>query len=453
MRKLIILCICLIATFCLSSCEIIPFTSSNTEEQLYSIENDSLKKNGPLTQKCMPSMGDVNVLVIPINFTNTLNNNENKELLNKSFNEVNINNNNQSVSSYYKESSYGKLNLSFDVLDWFTPLNNESYYENYNSNNKIGSDIILDEALKFYDDKIDFSKYDSDEDGYIDAVWMIYDISPDSNSSFWWAFTSLASSKSKYDGLRTFAYSFGSFEFVYSSNELNEFDAKTYIHETGHLMGLDDYYSYNPSVKGPLYGADMMDYDLGDHSSFSKILLGWIKPTIVTNSGEYELYPLSTSEFNNVLLISNHEIKSIYDEYILIDYFTDEGLNYNEGLFKNSYTGKSISGIRVYHANGMINYDENGKVKMCDNQYYQSGFKYNNSMNGFQMLKLLGCDIPSKGYYLASSNFLYTPSSLIFGKNVYQNYQFSDLSYINFSMEVKSLSSIASISIDLEENL
>ncbi len=451
MRKFIFLCMSIILIFSLTSCDFDFLTTSKKEETVYSFENDSLKNNGPLTQKCMPSIGDVNVLVIPINFTNTLNSEENKELINKAFNESNIINNNQSVSSYYKESSYGKLNLSFEVLDWFTPLFDKDYYENYNENNKIGSDIILDEALKYYDDVLDYSNYDTDKDGYIDAVWMIYDITPNSNSDFWWAFTSLSSSKNKYDNLRTFAYSFGSFDFIYSSSELNEFDAKTYIHETGHLMGLDDYYSYNPSVKGPLYGADMMDYDLGDHSSFSKILLGWIKPIIVTSSGDYEIYPLSTSKFDNVILISNHEVTSIYDEYILIDYFTNEGLNYNEGLFKNNFTQTSESGIRVYHANGMINYDENGKIKMSDNEYYQSGFKYNNSMTNFQMLKLLGCSVPSYGYYLASSSFLYTPSSLMFGYDVYQNYQFSDMSYINFTIKVNSLSNVANISIELEE--
>lgn len=449
MRKFVLLCMSIILIFSLTSCDFYFITTSKKEETIYSFENDSLKNNGPLTQKCMPSIGDVNVLVIPINFTNTLNSEENKELINKAFNKSNIRNNNQSVSSYYKESSYGKLKLSFEVLDWFTPVNDKDYYENYNINNKIGTDIILDEALNYYDNEIDYSLYDSDNDNYIDAVWMIYDISPNSNSDFWWAFTSLSSSKNKYDGKKTFAYSFGSFDFIYSTNEENEYDAKTYIHETGHLMGLDDYYSYNSNVKGPLYGADMMDYDLGDHSSFSKILLGWIKPTIIKSSGNYEIYPLSKSSNNNVLLISNHEILSIYDEYILIDYFTNEGLNYNEGLFKG-INGNSEAGIRVYHANGMINFDENGSIKMNNYEYYQSGFKYNNSMPQFQMLKLLGCSIPSYGYNLASSNFLYTPSSLMFGCDVYQNYQFSDLTYINFSMKVNSLSDVANISINLE---
>lgn len=449
MRKFFFLCISIILIFSLTSCDLLPFQTTKKEEVIYSIENDSLKNNGPLTQKCMPSVGDVKVLVIPINFTNELNNEENLKLLDQAFNNQDILNNNQSVSSYYKESSYGKLNLSFEVMNWYTPSYDKDYYENYDLNNKMGSDIILDEALNYYDNDIDYSLYDSDRDNYIDAVWMIYDIEPNSNSNFWWAFTSLSSSKNKYDGLKTFAYSFGSFDFLYSKIEENEYDAKTYIHETGHLMGLDDYYSYNPSVKGPLYGADMMDYDLGDHCSFSKLLLGWIKPTIVSSSGDYEIYPLSTSSDNNVLLISNHDVTSIYDEYILIDYFTDDGLNYNEGLFKG-INGNSVSGIRVYHANGMINFDENGNIKMNNYDYYQSGFKYNNSMPQFQMLKLLGCSIPSYGYNLASSNFLYTPSSLMFGYDVYQNYQFSDLSYINFTIQVNSLSNVANISINLE---
>ena len=99
-----------------------------------------------------------------------------------------------------------------------------------------------------------------------------------------------------------------------------------------------------------------MDGNLGDHSSLSKILLGWVKPNIVTKSGDYSLNPFSKEDGSgNVLLIANHEVSTIYDEYILIDYFTNEGLNKNQGLFLGDLN-QSVNGIRVYYANATINF-------------------------------------------------------------------------------------------------
>ena len=72
-------------------------------------------------------------------------------------------------------------------------------------------------------------------------------------------------------------------------------DAHTFIHETGHLLGLDDYYDYNDyrGAKGGLYGADMMDNNIGDHGSVNKLLLGWIEPTVVCGAGEINIDLLS----------------------------------------------------------------------------------------------------------------------------------------------------------------
>ena len=65
-------------------------------------------------------------------------------------------------------------------------------------------------------------------------------------------------SKKEYDGKKTFAVSFASTSFM-NNDEKYYVDSSTYIHETGHLLGLDDYYSYNPNTIGKVYGADMMD--------------------------------------------------------------------------------------------------------------------------------------------------------------------------------------------------
>ena len=60
--------------------------------------------------------------------------------------------------------------------------------------------------------------------------------------------------------------------------------AQTIIHETGHALGLIDYYS-NPTTFTPNKGMntnDMMNDNIGDHCGFSKWLLGWIDDDHVT---------------------------------------------------------------------------------------------------------------------------------------------------------------------------
>lgn len=60
-------------------------------------------------------------------------------------------------------------------------------------------------------------------------------------------------------------------------------DSSTYIHETGHLLGLDDYYSYNPNTIGKVYGADMMDGNLGDHHLYQKFFWGGLSLILLQN--------------------------------------------------------------------------------------------------------------------------------------------------------------------------
>ena len=451
MRKLFIL---LLLAFSLTSCSLKLFEITKEEKYEYNLDTDSLHKNGPLVTHAMPSIGNVKCLVIPINFESRNKLYSVDKNIENAFNGKNDTIKYESVSSYYEKSSNKLLNLEFTILDWYTPNYNSSYYENYSKKQDSGVDLLVDEALSYFDDKIDYSSFDSDSDGYIDGLWLLYNKEAQRESDFWWAYTSLSDGTKEFDGKKTFGVSFASTSFM--NNEASYYvDASTYIHETGHLLGLDDYYSYNPTTSGGLYGADMMDGNLGDHSSLSKILLGWVKPTIVEKSGDYTLNPFSKEDGSgNVLLVSNHQISTIYDEYILIDYFTPEGLNKNQGLFLTKLN-QSTSGIRVYYANATINFDSNGYPTMTDDTYYQSGFKYNNSNQLRKMLKLLGANVDETIYglgsnRLANADFLYTEKNLELGVDVWSDLTYADSSRLNFTMKVNSLGDVANITINLE---
>lgn len=369
--------------------------------------SDNLSYNGPyVSTGGLPSFGNPKVLVVPVNLggdtsASMISN------INTAFNGDSESTGFESVSSFYTKSSKGKLNIEFEVLnEWFTPKNSVSYYESYDFQKDkyydTGSSLILNEILEAYDSSIDFSDYDYNNDGNIDAVWMIYNVSASytTKSDFYWAYVTFSQNKSKkYDGCYPRYYGFASTSFMFEKDLESSYgaleiydmsdiiiDSHTYIHETGHLLGLDDYYDNNTLLggKGGTYSAAMMDANMGDLSTIDKLLLGWIDPYVVySNSKELTLTINNFQSSNNVILVSNSKPTSIYSEYYLLELFDQSGLNaHDKVIFEPTAEIKFFSrnlhyenyGIRILHINAKTT-DE------FDGQQYDKPMKfvYNNS--------------------------------------------------------------------------
>lgn len=379
--------------------------------------SDNLNYNGPYFSKNgLPSLGKPKVLVVPVNLGGSTDKSSYTpadmtmiDEIKKAFNGTSEETGFESVSSYYKKSSNNKLELEFDVVDeWFTPKNSPSYYEKYDSKNdkyyEAGSGLILNEFIQAYDSKYDFSQYDYDKNGYIDAVWMIYNVEPNYNdTTFYWAYVTYSQNTSKkYDGCYPRHYGFASYYFIHeyelSRKQRREielydmsditYDAHTYIHETGHLMGLSDFYDSDKSKGGTggLYGAGMMDANQGDMNTIDKLLLGWIDPYVCyTNSDVVEFNIRPFTETGDVILISKNKPGSIYNEYFLLELYTNTGLNSHdkpidlpsstlERIKLNLENKRNVYGIRLLHINATTSDEYNGKTY---NQ--QMDFVYNNS--------------------------------------------------------------------------
>lgn len=275
----------------------------------------------------LPSQGTYDCLVVPVQFSDTAAiTSADLNKLNLAFNGSGDDTGWQSVNTYYSASSYGKLNVSFDIAGYnlagvnsvYTAQHNSAYYANYNETvsdgdyqyTEYGSDALFREVLAWLEGRIDLTQYDSNGDGCIDAVYLIYSADVDySADSFYWAYVTWYMGAEQYDGLDAYYYLFAGFDFMDEDAdradglEYNgkidglQINASTYIHETGHLLGLDDYYDYYPdsgSDEG-VGGADMMDYTVGDHSAYSKIMLGWTTPQIVAQNGTFTLSPFAES--------------------------------------------------------------------------------------------------------------------------------------------------------------
>ena len=410
----------------------------------------------------LPSQGTFDCLVVPVQFSDTAAiTSADLDKLNLAFNGSGGDTGWQSVNTYYAASSYGKLNVSFDIAGYnlagvnsvYTAQHNSSYYANYNETvsdgdyqyTEYGSDALFREVLAWLEGRIDLTQYDSNGDGCIDAVYLIYSADVDySADSFYWAYVTWYMGAEQYDGLDAYYYLFAGFDFMDEDAdradgfEYNgkidglQINASTYIHETGHLLGLDDYYDYYPNSGSDegVGGADMMDYTVGDHSAYSKIMLGWTTPQIVTQNGTFTLSPFAES--GDCLLIMLNFDNSYFSEYLLIDFYTATGLNQMHAMQPDSLLyGGAQKGVRIYHVTGWANNpysDEYGSFTDC-----------NNSLTSEPLLKLVEADGETKfrstNGYAAASDLWQAGGSL----SAVFNYCRNDGKAVNFDVKVESI--------------
>ena len=263
-----------------------------------------------------------------------------------------------SVSSFFAQSSYGKLNITGEV----TSVLNVTQYS-VSELNRLGS--ASDKVASIFEKSSIVSsekkrEYDQDKDGFIDATIFVYsnDYSTDSNSAYWaWCYYTESSSNTTNPNVNN--YMWASYSFMNDSySEINGptgLEAHTYIHETGHLLGLDDYYCYDEDCPWDCAGdRDMQSYNIGDHNIYSKMALGWISPYVVTDSCEITLR--SSALCDDAILIKDTWNGSIYDEYILIEFYTPEGANAQDSLYRYDTRNKmyNYSGLRIYHVDARL---------------------------------------------------------------------------------------------------
>lgn len=317
-----------------------------------------------------PTTGKINGLVIPVDF---------EDYPAKKINEPAKIPSYQSVASYYYNSSYGQLDMHFDVLDWQRLKYKSTHYENSNDfdGDASGASEIIYEVLSYLQYELDLSKYDNDKDGIIDSLYIIYSKPFNSNSTFWWAFQYLTFEDYKFDDLYTCYYVFASYDFLFESKM-----AITYIHETGHMFGLEDYYDYDSKEgfnKGGLGSSDMMDYNFGDHNPFSKMALGWINnPLLVTGFDDDESVTINLKSYelygDVILLADNYDLdKGMFQDYFLIIYTDiDSKVNKNNTVYKKN-------GIKVYRIHGELK-------EYVDGSTTYEYFKYDNSYTNHNLI-------------------------------------------------------------------
>jgi M6 family metalloprotease-like protein len=327
----------------------------------------------------LPTTGDIKLLVIPVTFTDYRCGSvcvSRREQIRKTFFGQASETSWHSVKSYYEASSYGALTLTGVVTDWFDSswssdefaelTTNEGDYD-YAFN---PTWAMLDAAVSWYKtfSGSNLTEYDTDQDGFIDSVYLVYN-NPNSSNVYYrgagddvyWAYTYWHYNNYGYENVNSpvgMTLVWSSFDFMHEGYGVNGIDAHTYIHELGHAFGLDDYYTYTDGDWGATGGLDMMDYNILDHNAFSKYLLGWANPFVLNSNQTTTTVVLKPFESSGeFFLLGNNWNGSAFDNYLVFEFYTPTGINLKDSQAMypgNRYRGFTVPGVKIYHVDARL---------------------------------------------------------------------------------------------------
>ncbi len=380
-------------------------TLSDEEVKKTSIKNfDNI---GSLGKGKTASIGSPNLLVIPLTFLDTETQYTKKELskIEKAYFGEADETSWESLTSYYKKSSYGKLNFQGKVVEPYqynmSCINVENEYLNGSLNvNSIASSVVNSIIKR---DNLNPSDYDTDGDGYMDGIEIIYKTTRDMTSAtqnLWWCFTTTMDVNPDIENPKMNRYFWSLYSQIETAYYQDSIDAHTLVHETGHMLGLNDYYDYDGNST-PAGCADMMDRNIGDHTAYSKYLLGWVTPKVIDGtSSDFKITLSSFTDTGDCIILRNTNTDPFngtpYDEYLMLSYITPTGVNKqdSEGYGEYNYSGfgnrgyYSRSGLQVMHIdNRMISFE--GSVVNEEGEIDHSSVSYTDTLSNEERIETI----------------------------------------------------------------
>ena len=339
----------------------------------------------PVT-KYLPSQGNAKLLILYVDFPDCRYRFEPTaaQIENAAFGESNPENANypfDSARGFYERASKGAMQLSGRAFRYTAKYPVSSYPD------VAGRQKLLAETCQALDAQYDFSEFDGDQDGYIDATLL--SVPTEAGNENWWP----CAGAYGHDDFRIDGKMFGHFitgnAQIESSTSCYNFNSKL-VHEMGHCMGLPDYYLYvwenedNQGMHGKA-GFELMEDNSTDLSCVSKLQLGWYSPEqILTYSPEdgektFTLYNAQTNSGNTVIIPYSSGIRNYHGEYMMLEYVTQTGNN-----SQPEWWVQTGSGVRVFHADTTLHDNGWGIVyKYCN------GSEFTENYMGRRMIRII----------------------------------------------------------------
>jgi immune inhibitor A len=198
-----------------------------------------------------------------------------------------------SMAEFYMDNSYGNFYIEGLVLGWYRMPETYAYY--VDGQNGFGSyprsaDGMVEDAVLMADADVDFSEFDTDNNGYIDGLFMVHSgpgaEQTGSDDDIW----------SHMGGLHTSLFLDGVTIQTYTMQPEEDSDMGlttmgVFSHEYGHFLGLPDLYDYDHSSAGvgswSLMAGGSWNYS-GRYPAFMdawcKSAVGFLDPIRVTSN-------------------------------------------------------------------------------------------------------------------------------------------------------------------------
>ncbi len=385
-----------------------------------------------------------------------------------------------SVHDYYFDQSFGKFNLTFDVVGPVNLDKRVSYYGKNVSESDVYAPEMIMECCQAVDSIVDFNDYDWDGDGVVEEVFVLYagfgEATGGSSTTIWphmWTFdegSEYNENVPKYfalDGARINVYACSNE--LYSNKGITEMGLGVICHEFSHCLGLPDFYD---TGYGGAFG--MGDWDILDHGSYNGPAgIGWVPAGYTSyernyagwmtlNELTYDRWIVNQKPLNergNAYVIYNDNNRN---EYYLLEnrnktkwdsYIPGSGLlvihvDYNENLWENNLVntvgkGNSHQRMTVFHASNVTRggndaYPYNGNDSITDFSE-PSASLYNANIDGSKLMHKAITQI-SRDSDTGNVSFLFTNNNetSIDGLDAVSFQEYSDGVYNLHGMKVRS---------------
>lgn len=319
------------------------------------------EKRAPFTkiETNFPTTGDNNLLIILVSFSDRLFTYQQADfdsLLSQPG--YDRNGATGSVKDYYHDVSFGQLNLNPTVAGPYLLSQPVAYYgatgPNFSDINPKG---MIAEACALANDDIDFTQFDINNDGIVDAVHVIFagagEASTGEESAIWphrWSFYPSDTFDIEFDGVRLKDYSCSAEMMGAGMDGIG-----TLCHEFGHVLGLPDLYDTDYEGSGGQATA-INKWSImasGSYNNFSNT------PASFT---AYEKYKLNWLQLDTLQIAGEYVLPSLMDSnraYVITTPIEDEFFVFENRRRISWDAYIPNDGGLIYHVKGRGDYDIN----------------------------------------------------------------------------------------------